>query len=141
MPLDEFKHNLKTISFYFFEKMFTTFISMKFFIVCFLFQIDKKKLIVLDRGWQTSIMQGDLWSSVVEKGCQQGLQEKFCKSEQNCFGAREQADTSLKIDWFVYFWCFNATFSSILTISWWQVLVVEEAGVSGENHRPWTNNW
>jgi hypothetical protein len=28
---------------------------------------------------------------------QQGLQEKFCKAEQYCFGARGQAETSLKI--------------------------------------------
>jgi len=26
-------------------------------------------------------------------------------------------------------------------ISWRPVLVVEEAGVPGENHRPWTSNW
>jgi hypothetical protein len=30
---------------------------------------------------------------------------------------------------------FNATFSNISAISWRPVLVVEEAGVSGENHR------
>ena len=34
------------------------------------------------------------------------------------------------------FWCFNATFSNISAISWRPVLVVEEAGVPGENHRP-----
>ena len=37
-----------------------------------------------------------------------------------------------KIDWFD-FWCFNATFSSISAISWRPVLVVEEAGILGEN--------
>jgi len=26
-------------------------------------------------------------------------------------------------------------------ISWRPVLVVEEAGVPGENHRPWARNW
>jgi hypothetical protein len=31
--------------------------------------------------------------------------------------------------------------SAILAISWWPVLVVEEAGVPGENHRPWASNW
>jgi hypothetical protein len=36
---------------------------------------------------------------------------------------------------------FNATFSNILAISWRPVLVVEEAGVPGENRRPWTSNW
>jgi hypothetical protein len=30
---------------------------------------------------------------------------------------------------------FNATFSNILVISWWSVLLVEETGVPGENHR------
>jgi hypothetical protein len=34
------------------------------------------------------------------------------------------------------FWCFNATFSNISAISWRPALVVEEAGVPGENHRP-----
>jgi hypothetical protein len=42
------------------------------------------------------------------------------------------------IDWFIVF---NSTFSNISAISWRPVLVVEEAGVPGENHRPWTNNW
>jgi hypothetical protein len=40
-----------------------------------------------------------------------------------------------------YFWCFNATFSNISAISWRPVLVVEETGVPGENHRPWAINW
>jgi hypothetical protein len=34
---------------------------------------------------------------------------------------------------FKNFWCFNATFSNISTISWRPVLVVEEAGVLGES--------
>jgi hypothetical protein len=38
------------------------------------------------------------------------------------------------------FWCFNATFSNISAISWRPVLVVEEAGVPGENHLPWASN-
>ena len=36
---------------------------------------------------------------------------------------------------------FNTTFSNISAISWRPVLVVEEAGVPGENHRPWASNW
>ena len=39
------------------------------------------------------------------------------------------------------FLCFNATFSNISAISCGPVLVVEEAGVPGENHRPWASNW
>jgi hypothetical protein len=36
---------------------------------------------------------------------------------------------------------FNATFNDISAISWRPVLVVEEAEVPGENHRPWASNW
>jgi hypothetical protein len=35
---------------------------------------------------------------------------------------------------------FNVTFSNISAISWRPVLVVEEAGVPIENHRPWASN-
>ena len=43
---------------------------------------------------------------------------------------------------FLYiFLVFSATFSNISAISWRPVLVVEEAGVLGENHRPWASNW
>jgi hypothetical protein len=52
--------------------------------------------------------------------------------------AAENADLGLVIDWFLVF---NATFSNISAISWQPVLVVEEAGVPGENHRPWASNW
>ena len=56
-----------------------------------------------------------------------------------------------KTKWHVYeakidlitFIVFNATFSNISAISWRPVLVVEEAGVPGENHQPWgrASNW
>ena len=39
------------------------------------------------------------------------------------------------------FWCINATVNNISAISWRPVLVVEEVGVPGENHRPWASNW
>ena len=39
------------------------------------------------------------------------------------------------------FWCLNATFNNISAISWQPVLVAEEAGIPGENHRPWASNW
>jgi len=42
---------------------------------------------------------------------------------------------------FFVIWCFNVTFSNISAISWRSVVMVEEAGVPGENHRPWANNW
>ena len=37
--------------------------------------------------------------------------------------------------------CFSATFNNISAISWRTVYVLEEAGVSEENYRPWTRNW
>ena len=35
---------------------------------------------------------------------------------------------------------FNATFNNISAISWWSVLLVEEIGVPGENHRTAANH-
>ena len=50
---------------------------------------------------------------------------------------------SLKqVDDLIDFWCFNdATFSNISVISWRPVLVVDEARVPRQNHRPWASNW
>jgi len=36
---------------------------------------------------------------------------------------------------------FNATFNNISVISWRSVLLVEETGGPGENHRPVTSHW
>ena len=36
---------------------------------------------------------------------------------------------------------FNATFNIISVISWRSVLLMEETGVPGENHRPVANHW
>jgi len=36
---------------------------------------------------------------------------------------------------------FNATFNNISVISWRSVLLVEETGLSGENHRSVTSHW
>jgi hypothetical protein len=38
-------------------------------------------------------------------------------------------------------WTILFNFSNISAISWQPVLVVEEAGVPGENNRPWASNW
>ena len=48
------------------------------------------------------------------------------------------SDFDLLIDWFMVS---NATFNNISAISWRSVLLVEEAGVPGENHRPVANHW
>jgi hypothetical protein len=36
----------------------------------------------------------------------------------------------------IWFMVFNATFNNMSVISWRSVLLVEENGVLGENHRP-----
>jgi hypothetical protein len=38
------------------------------------------------------------------------------------------------------FMVFNATFNNISVISLWSVLLVEETGLPGENHRPVTSH-
>ena len=42
----------------------------------------------------------------------------------------------LIVDWFYGFMVFSAIFRNISVISWRSVLMVEENGVPGENHRP-----
>ena len=41
----------------------------------------------------------------------------------------------------VRFMGFNVTFNNISVISWRLILLVEETGVSGENHRPAVSHW
>jgi hypothetical protein len=36
---------------------------------------------------------------------------------------------------------FNATFNTIIVISWRSVLFMEETGIPGENHRPVASKW
>jgi len=40
-----------------------------------------------------------------------------------------------------WFMVFNATFNNISVISWQLVLLVEDTGVSGENHQPVASLW
>ena len=63
-------------------------------------------------------------------GCTSPLSRMQCTAYVMIFN-------DLKI-WFIVL---NATVSNISALSWRPVLVVEEAGVPGENHRPWTSNW
>ena len=41
-----------------------------------------------------------------------------------------------KLFWLVWLMVLNVTFNNISVISWQSVLLVEEIGVLGENHRP-----
>ena len=43
--------------------------------------------------------------------------------------------------WFGWFMVFNATFNNISVISWQSILLVEETGVSRENHQPAASHW
>ena len=45
------------------------------------------------------------------------------------------------ISLFVWLMVFNTTFNNISVISWRSVLLVEETGVPGENHRPVASHW
>ena len=60
------------------------------------------------------------------------------------FSSKDYNDLRNDMDTFnrlIEFWCFNATFQQYFRKSWRPVLVVEEAGVPLENHRPWASNW
>jgi hypothetical protein len=46
----------------------------------------------------------------------------------------------VKLGWLVDFMVFSAFFNNISAISWWSVLLVEETGGHGEDHRPATGN-
>ena len=47
----------------------------------------------------------------------------------------------LSYDLYLWVMVFNATFNNISVIFWRSVLLVEETGVPGENHRPVTSHW
>ena len=44
-------------------------------------------------------------------------------------------------NWFVVIMVFNATFTNVSVISWRSVLLEEETGIFGENHRPVASHW
>jgi hypothetical protein len=68
-------------------------------------------------NFQYVCIYGDFNTAVTDPGCFVPLHLKVC------------------------LYVLNATFNNISAISWQSVLVVEEAGVPGENHRPWASNW
>ena len=52
----------------------------------------------------------------------------------SCFDSTQTVDS----DRYEFeFWCLTP----LSAISWRPVLVVEEAELPGENHRPWASNW
>ena len=57
----------------------------------------------------------------------------FCNLQSRAW---TQTGLVIGFDLISIFLCFNATFSNISAIPWRPVLMVEEAGVPGENYRP-----
>ena len=45
------------------------------------------------------------------------------------------------MDFWIMVMVFNTIFNNISIISWWSVLLMEETGVLGENHRPVASHW
>ena len=62
---------------------------------------------------------------------------KKCTLDQSClkflFLITKKKPT---LKWRVRFIVFNVTFNNMAVISWRSILLVEETGVPGENHRP-----
>jgi hypothetical protein len=65
----------------------------------------------------------------------------LCKLQKGCTRLATASDKVYQLLAHGRWFSFNATFNNISAISWRPVLVVEEAGVPGENHRPWASNW
>jgi hypothetical protein len=57
---------------------------------------------------------------------------KFVIQHANHYTTYAVPGLLMEVNWFMVL---NATFNNISVISWWSVLLVEETGVSGENHR------
>jgi hypothetical protein len=75
---------------------------------------------------------------VTRKNNNKKLQVNAAQDRRKTLKSQFKTFKSINID--LIFDVFNATFSNISAISWRPVLVVEEAGVPGENHRPWASN-
>ena len=57
-----------------------------------------------------------------------------------CYLLAQSQNNLIMIVLFVCLMVFNATFNNISVISWQSVLLVEETGAPGENHRPATSH-
>jgi hypothetical protein len=55
-------------------------------------------------------------------------------------GCCDNIDIDINSNAVYWFMVFNATFNNTSVISWRSVLLVEETGVLGKNHRPVTNS-
>jgi hypothetical protein len=58
-----------------------------------------------------------------------------------CWSLCGKGDNSIWVGRFAWFMVFNTNFNNISVISWRSVLLVEETGVPGVNHRPVASHW
>jgi hypothetical protein len=65
---------------------------------------------------------------------------KHQKSKSNRYTDSDYSFGIFKLFVNIFFPLSKTSKTSISAISWGPVLVVEEAGVLGENHRPWASN-
>ena len=65
----------------------------------------------------------------------------FNKEMLSVFVGQFSSTKLRKDDDFFLILVLKAAFSNISAISWRPALVVEEAGVPRESHRPWASNW
>ena len=63
---------------------------------------------------------------------------KYTCTMKNIYGAKLYLYKYIFDGWFIVF---NAIFNTISVIAWRSVLLVEETGVLGENHRPGISHW
>jgi len=99
--------------------------------------IDWKKVTVPEQDCQNRLRSPTMKKKIPHCQNFSKIQSKTVENDENRYPLHTYLNNDRLIDFFVL----NATFSNISAISWRPVLVVEEAGVPGENHRPWVSNW
>ena len=91
--------------------------------------------------WQQRSSDGEEEVEEVDKGKQKAKTRAGTKKQLKWHLTYKVWATTYKTWILIDLWCFDATFNNISAISWRPVLVVEDAGLSRENHRPWASNW
>ena len=105
--------------------------------------IDILKANVLFSGYDTYLEHpsiGILKANVLERQITLKYLGAWQQNGLNSIAKIDYGLICLRKIWF-WFLVFNATVSNISVMSWRPVVVVEEAGVPGENHRPCASNW
>ena len=82
-------------------------------------------LMLLSEGFRASSKS----SAIIYAVHSSNLHELFCIYLRNIYAKAYRVNRPLGV------MMFNATFINISVISWWSVLLVEDTGIPGENHR------